>query len=82
MCALTAASRVGAMDSARNTYRIVVRGRLSERLGSAFAGMSLEPQDGATALVGVVSDQSHLFGLLERVQALGLELLRVEPVCE
>jgi hypothetical protein len=82
MCAVTAASRVGAMDSARTTYRIVVRGRLSERLGSAFAGMSLEPQDGATALVGVVSDQSHLFGLLERVQALGLELLRVEPVCE
>jgi hypothetical protein len=33
-------------------------------------------------LVGVVSDQSHLFGLLERVQALGLELLSVEPVCE
>jgi hypothetical protein len=82
MCAVTAASRVGAMDSASNTYRIVVRGRLSERLGSAFAGMSLEPQDGATALVGVVSDQSHLFGLLERVQALGLELLRVEPVSE
>jgi len=70
------------MESARTTYRIVVRGRLSERLGSAFAGMALEPQDGATALVGVVSDQSHLFGLLERVQSLGLELLRVEPVCE
>jgi hypothetical protein len=82
MCAFAAGFRVGAMNSARNTYRIVVRGRLSERLGSAFAGMSLEPQDGATALVGVVSDQSHLFGLLERVQALGLELLRVEPVCE
>ncbi len=82
MYALAAGFRVGTMNSARNTYRIVVRGRLSERLGSAFAGMSLEPEDGATALVGVVSDQSHLFGLLERVQALGLELLRVEPVCE
>jgi hypothetical protein len=70
------------MDSARSTYRIVVRGRLSDRLGSAFTGMTLEPQEGATALVGVVSDQSHLFGLLERVQSLGLELLRVEPVCE
>jgi hypothetical protein len=70
------------MESARSTYRIVVRGRLSERLGSAFVGMALEPQDGATALVGVVSDQSQLFGLLERVQSLGLELLRVEPVGE
>jgi hypothetical protein len=70
------------MDSARSTYRIVVRGRLSERLGSAFADMALEPQDGATALVGVIADQSQLFGLLERVQSLGLELLRVEPVYE
>ena len=74
--------RVGAMESARSTYRIVVRGRLSDRLGSAFAGMALEPLEGATALVGVISDQSHLFGVLERVQSLGLELLRVEPVCE
>ena len=65
------------MESARSTYRIVVRGRRRDRLGSAF-----EPQDGTTALVGVISDQSHLFGLLERVQSLGLELLRVEPVCE
>ena len=59
-------------------YRIVVRGRLSERLATAFAGMRLEPGEGTTALVGPVADQSHLFGLLERVHSLGLELLRVE----
>ena len=64
------------------TYRIVVRGRLSERFASAFSGMSLEPCDGTTALVGSVADQSHLFGLLERVRSLGLELLRVETVSE
>ena len=61
-----------------SSYRIVVRGRLSERLAGAFDGMTLEPGDGTTALVGPVSDQSHLFGVLERVHALGLELLRVE----
>ena len=66
----------------RKNYRIVVRGRLTERLGSAFAGMALEPEDGATALVGAISDQSHLFGVLEHVRSLGLELIRVEPVCE
>lgn len=60
-------------------YRIVVRGILSERLGSAFAGMTLEPCGGVTALVGSVADQSDLFGLLERIRSLGLELLRVEP---
>jgi len=32
--------------------------------------------------VGSVADQSHLFGLLERVRSLGLELLRVETVSE
>ena len=62
-------------------YRIVVRGRLSGRFASAFTGMALEPGDGTTALVGPVADQSQLFGLLERVQSLGLELLRVEPEC-
>ena len=65
-----------------NWYRIVVRGRLSDRFASAFAGMALEPAEGTTALVGPVSDQSQLFGLLERVQSLGLELLRVEAECK
>ena len=66
----------------RSRYRIVVRGRLSERFGSAFADMALEPEEGATALVGAITDQSHLFGLLERIRSLGLELMRVEPVRE
>jgi len=70
------------MESERRNYRIVVRGRLTERFGSAFSGMALEPQEGATALVGAIDDQSHLFGVLERVRSLGLELIRVEPVCE
>ena len=63
-------------------YRIVVRGRLSERFASAFSGMSLEAGEGTTALVGLVSDQSHLFGVLERVHSLGLELIRVEAIGE
>lgn len=60
-------------------YRIVVRGILSDRLGSAFTGMTLQPCGGATALVGAVADQSDLFGILERIRSLGLELIRVEP---
>jgi len=63
----------------RQSYRIVVRGVLTERLGSAFAGMTLQPCGGATALVGSIADQSDLFGVLERVRSLGLELIRVEP---
>jgi hypothetical protein len=63
-------------------YRILVRGRLSDRFGSAFAGMALEPRQGATALVGQIADQSQLYGVLERIRSLGLELLGVEEVCE
>jgi hypothetical protein len=59
-------------------YRICVRGRLTERLGSAFEGMSLEPGHGQTALVGKIRDQSHLYGVLDRVRNLGLELVSVE----
>jgi hypothetical protein len=60
-------------------YRISVRGRLTERLGSAFEGMALEPGQGQTGLVGMIRDQSHLYGVLDRVRSLGLELVSVQP---
>jgi len=60
-------------------YRILVRGSLSERFASAFAGMRIESVDGMTSIAGAVDDQSHLFGVLERIRSLGLELIRVEP---
>jgi hypothetical protein len=62
-------------------YRIVVKGMLSDRFASAFAGMAIEADDGKTSIVGLVSDQSHLFGILERIRSLGLELVRVETRC-
>jgi hypothetical protein len=61
-----------------SSYRIVVKGRLSERFATAFSDLALEVEEGATALVGPIADQSHLFGVLERVRSLGLELIRVE----
>jgi hypothetical protein len=59
-------------------YRIVVRGRLSERFAAAFGGLRVEPGLAETALVGEVVDQAHLFGVLDRVRDFGLELVRVE----
>ena len=40
--------------------------------------MSLDPGDSQTALVGEIRDQSHLYGVLDRVRNLGLELVSVE----
>jgi hypothetical protein len=59
-------------------YRIVLRGRLSERFESAFEGMSLEPGPNQTVLVGEVRDQAQLYGLLDRLRDFGIELIAVE----
>jgi hypothetical protein len=56
-------------------YRIAVRGRLTEHLGSAFEGFSLEPGSEQTVLVGEIRDQAHLYGVLDQVRNLGLELV-------
>ena len=61
-------------------YRITVRGRLSERFASAFAGMTLERKPGETALVGVIADQGQLYGVLDRLRDFGLELVRLEEL--
>lgn len=66
--------------SQRRTYRIVIRGELSDRFEAAFDDMSLERREGNTVLVGDIVDQAHLHGLIEQIQALGFELLSVNPV--
>jgi hypothetical protein len=63
-------------------YRIVVRSELGDRYAPAFEGMRMESKDGRTILSGEVKDQPHLFGVLKRINGLGLELLRVEALPE
>ena len=58
-------------------YEIVVRGRLSERYGAAFDGMTLESRGGETTLSGAFLDQSQLYGLINRLRDLGIELISV-----
>ena len=60
-------------------YDIVVRGRLSHRYEGAFDGVRLEPRDGQTSLHADVVDQSQLYGLLNRLRDLGIELVSVNP---
>jgi hypothetical protein len=58
-------------------YEITVRGRLSETLTDAFEGLSATPSAAGTVLSGEIVDQSALYGVLERIESLGLELLDV-----
>jgi hypothetical protein len=61
-------------------YRIVVRSELSERYAAAFDGMRMEVKDGETILVGEIVDQSHLLGILNHINGLGLQLLSVRAL--
>jgi hypothetical protein len=62
------------------TYRIVVRSELNGRYAVAFEGMEMEAKGGYTVLTGKIIDQPHLYGILARINGLGLELLSVEAL--
>ena len=61
-------------------YRIVVRSELSNRYAVAFEGM--ETKHGETILTGEVIDQPHLYGILGRINGLGLKLVSVQALPE
>jgi hypothetical protein len=64
----------------KSRYRIVVKGRLTPSFGAAFEGVELELLPGATALVGTFTDQAQLYGMLERLRDLGIELVSVNAL--
>ena len=68
--------------STGTVYRIVVRSELSERYAMAFEGMEMETKNGATVLTGEIIDQPHLYGILDRINGLGLQLLSVRALPE
>ena len=67
-------------DGTRTRYRIVVQSELSEKYEAAFDGMRMETKDGETVLTGEIVDQPHLFGVLERINGLGLRLMGVQAL--
>jgi len=63
-------------------YRIVMRSELPDRYAVAFEGMEMEKKNGDTVLTGEIIDQPHLFGILDRINGLGLQLLSVQALPE
>jgi hypothetical protein len=53
---------------------------VGERLLSSFEGFDAEVQPVETVLRGSVEDQAALHGILEQIEALGLELVEVRQV--
>jgi hypothetical protein len=66
----------------RQRYEIIVRGRLSRRYEGTFDGVTLVPRSGQTTLRANLADQSQLYGLLNRLRDLGIELISVNAVGE
>ena len=63
----------------RHTYEIRVIGSLGPAAREAFADMAVETEPTITVLSGDL-DQRDLHALLDRVRALGLELVEVTQV--
>jgi hypothetical protein len=58
-------------------YEITVRGQLSDRLLAGLDGLTATQLPAATVLRGEIADQSALYGVLSRMESLGLELLDI-----
>ena len=64
-------------------YEIRIKGHLSKRRASWFAGMGVETAvSGETILRGNIPDQAALHGLLAKIRDLGIPLIAVNPICE
>ena len=62
----------------QSQFRIWVAGRLGEGFADGFDGIEQQDVDGVTTLTGNLIDQSHIFGILDRLRHLGVEVRRFE----
>lgn len=66
-----------------DVYEISFKGHLGKRWAGRFPDYELiRKDDGTTLIVGPVIDQSALYGLINQVRDLGLELISVNRVCK
>ena len=63
-------------------YEIRIKGRLTDSMLAVFEGLTASVEPGETVLRGPVRDQAALYGLLDRIQSLGLELVEVRRLPE
>ena len=64
------------------SFEVHVRGSVPPDVLEEFEGMTAVRVPVETVLTGVLPDQSALYGVLYRLQALGLELVEVRRLIE
>jgi hypothetical protein len=60
-----------------SSYEIRVKGRVSDTLLPHLDGLNARVDPVETVLYGKVEDQAALYGLLDRIESLGLELVEL-----
>jgi hypothetical protein len=72
------------MSDAENGIEYVIRveGVLGERWSTWFAGFDITDDGSVTELAGRLADQAALYGLLTKIQNLGLSLISVRRVVD
>ncbi|MCY1718900.1 hypothetical protein OU798_01010 [Prolixibacteraceae bacterium Z1-6] len=63
----------------KGKLEIKVEGILDIKWQDWFDGMAISYERDNTVLVGTVSDESHLHGILNRIRDLNLKLISVNP---
>jgi hypothetical protein len=67
-------------DPQRQNYEIRIRGHLGAKMLRAFPTLAARTQDEDTLLTGCLPDQAAMYGVIARLEALGLELLELRRV--
>jgi hypothetical protein len=64
-------------DPQQRSYEIRVRGHLGAPMLRAFPALAARRQGEDTLLIGCLQDQAAVYGVIARLEALGLELLEL-----
>jgi hypothetical protein len=64
-------------DPQQQNYELRVRGHLGAKMLRAFPALAARTQGGDTLLTGCLQDQAAMYGVIARLEALGLELLEL-----
>jgi hypothetical protein len=68
------------VNAGHDLYCIRINGRLGATALSAFPAMVPHVDGRETVLTGLLEDRSAVFGVLERVESLGLELIELRQI--
>ena len=64
-----------------SSFRIVIKGRLSEGFAAAVDPAMRHSEDGSdTALTGRLVDQSQLIGIINHLHGLGMQIIKFEVI--